>query len=879
MLRIIQTTDPNQAKSYYSTPDYYLRGDAAQELPGQWRGEGARRLGLAGEIKQADWESLCDNRHPITGERLTVRRKQDRIVGYDFNFHVPKGVSLLYATTRDQRLLDALRESVDSTMQDIEAEMVTRVRKNDKQANRVTGNMVWGEFIHLTARPIDGVPDPHCHIHCYAHNVTFDSAEQRWKAAKFRDIKRDAPYFEAVFHSRLAHKLSDLGLPIQRTRHGWDLAGIDKPLIDKFSRRTKQIEDKARALGIESAKAKSELGAKTRQSKAKNLSFTELQQTWQSRMTPAEVEALENLATKTAEDAEPADAGAAGRAVAYATQHVFARSSVVPERQLLTTALKQSVGKATVEVVQDAAVRSNLIIGTRDGRRMATTRQVLAEEQRVVEFARSGRGVCRPISPGFDKFTREQLNDAQRQAVKHVLQSRDRVILLRGAAGVGKTTLMQEAVEAIEKSGTKVLAFAPSADASRNTLREAGFKDAETVAMLLKSDALQKQVAGQVIWIDEAGLMDMPTTVQVFELAQHLDARVLMSGDRHQHGAVGRGAVLKLLEQEAGLVPAEVKEIQRQKGAYKAAVKALSEGRIAEGFKGLDRLGWIKDLPLSERYQALAADYVRTVEAGKTALVVSPTHAEGDRITAEIRERLREKGKLAREERTFQVLENAYLTDAERTDAVNYAPGDVLLFHQNAPGFTRGDRLTVRAGESLPVDQAQRFQVFRASTLNLAAGDVIRITHNGRTADDQHRLNNGALYRVDKFDAAGNLVLDNGWTIADGFGHIAHGYVVTSHSSQGKTVDRVFVGQASESFPASSREQFYVSASRARDQVTVYTDSKADLLEAVAKADDRINATEFINRLPHLQAESLRARDEALAIEQNQPDREASFER
>ena len=61
---------------------------------------------------------------------------------------------------------------------------------------------------------------------------------------------------------------------------------------------------------------------------------------------------------------------------------------------------------------------------------------------------------------------------------------------------------------------------------------------------------------------------------QVFDLAEKLDARVILSGDRRQHGSVERGAALRLLEEEAGLVPAEIKDIQRQKGDYKQAVSA-----------------------------------------------------------------------------------------------------------------------------------------------------------------------------------------------------------------------------------------------------------------------------------------------------------------
>ena len=69
----------------------------------------------------------------------------------------------------------------------------------------------------------------------------------------------------------------------------------------------------------------------------------------------------------------------------------------------------------------------------------------------------------------------------------------------------------------------------------------------------------------------------------------------------------------------------------------------------------------------------------------------------------------------------------------------------------------------------------------------LAGGDLIRITHNGYSADKgKHRLNNGTVYRINKFNAQGNIILDNGWKIDRDWGHIASGFVVTSHSSQGR---------------------------------------------------------------------------------------------
>lgn len=842
MLRITLNSNAAGAKSYYSTADYYTEG---QELAGIWKGEGAKRLGLEGEVRKEDWDALCDNRDPNTGDVLTPRQRSERRVGYDFNFHVPKSVSLLYGLTQDERILEAFRESVDATMQDIETEIKTRVRSGGRNEDRTTGNMVWGEFVHTTARPVDGVPDPHLHAHCFVHNVTWDSEEGRWKAGQFADLKRDAPFFEAVFHSRLARKLEELGLGVERTKKGWEVAGLPTSALDKFSRRTALIEKEAKERGITDADAKGDLGAKTREKKQKDMTLAELQDNWKSRLDPDEWDALRSVRDRVGGDALPEDDRVASEAASRAVEHCFERSSVVAERKLVAEALKRSVGAATLKTVEKKLKAQGLLIAARDGRKLATTRAVLDEERGMIEFAKKGRGTLRPFRDGPHQFKRDWLNAEQRRAVSHVLDSRDRVTLVRGAAGAGKTTMMQEAVEAIEAGARRVFAFAPSADASRGVLRSEGFGDADTVARLLVDTDLQRAVAGNVIWIDEAGLLGTRQMAKVFDLASQIDARVVLSGDTRQHGSVERGAALRLLEDEAGLVPAEIRDIKRQKGAYKEAVKALAEGRTDEGFTQLDKLGWIKEVGETERYQVLAEDYVATVEQGKTALVIAPTHLEGEWCTDEIRGRLKQLGRLGEGERRFIALEAANLTEAERADLVNLNAGDVLVFHQNAKGYKKGERVVLGDGPA-PASEAAKYQVYRPGILPIAPGDAVRVTRNGKTMDGRHRLNNGGIFTVKKFDADGNIVLTNGWKIARDYGHLSHGYVVTSHASQGKTVDRVFIGQSSQSFPASSREQFYVSASRGREGVTVYTDDKEALLDAVCRSDERLSATEFV---------------------------------
>ncbi len=858
--------------------------DGGQEFRGVWRGIGAQKLGLSGDITLAEWHAICDGLNPKSGEKLLQRIKDNRTIGYDFTFDVPKSVSLLYGLTRDERILKAFRDSVDVTMRDIESEMKARLRKNGKNEDRKTGNMLWGEFVHLTSRPMDdGIPDCHLHAHCFALNLTKDDSpgEGIWKAGQFRDIKRDAPYFQELFHSRVARKLAELSLPIERTRTGWEIAGMSRSLIDNFSRRTKQIEAKAKELGITDAAEKAELGAKTRNRKAKDLTVNQLQAEWRSRMTPQELQTIDRLHKKIGGRAIPTEPLAPGLAMQYAIGHEFERRSVMPERTILATALKRALGSATADQLIREADRAGLIVGERNGRRMVTTREVLAEESRMLDRCRRGRGTVPQLGKVGRKLKREWLNESQRQGVRHILESKDTVTMLRGVAGVGKSTLMKEVVEAIEENGGRVLPLAPTAEASRGVLRSEGFKDADTVANLLADPRLQQKARGATLWIDETGLIGSRTMAKLCDLADKLDCRLILTGDKRQNPSVERGSVLHLLETEAGIRSAEVKEIQRQKERYKEAVKLLSDGRSNEGFAKLDKLGWIREVANDdERYKELARDYADTIASGKECLVVCPSHLEGrNRVTAEIRRQLKERGRLGDDRRVFSVLQNANLTEAQRGDDLNYCPSDVLEFHQAGKGFNRGQRIKAGA-DRLPLEQAKRFTVFRSSELELAPGDVVRVTHNGRTKNRPHRLNNGTLYTIRGFTKAGDIVLNNGWTVAKDFGHLDHGYCVTAYGAQGKTVKhRVLVAQGSVSLPATSKESFYVACSRAKESVAVYCSNKEVLREAVSESDDRLTATELVNQARAREVVALHLRYPPTIEHERQRDRELTHER
>lgn len=878
MLRITASISAQAAAAYFDqglkVADYYSSGDKS---PSYWGGKGAAMLELSGEIQSDIFKSLVTGHDPNTGEFLGVREKDDRRPGYDFTFSVPKSMSVYLAETGDAKLRASVHDAIKETMADIEGEMKARVRTGGADHDRVTGNMVWGAFEHQVTRPVGGVPDPHLHVHVYAMNLTFDPDESRWKAGQFGDIKKDAPYWQAVFNSRLADKAQALGFGIERTEKNFELSGVPSSVVETFSKRTKEIEDharkhavqlekKARSLMRESGKsyaeahaeAKAQLGATTRESK-KTGDTANLRDKWRAQMTPSELEALHHA--KGSESKHLLDCK---EAIANAISHAFERGSVARERAILTHALQAGIGGGyTVNDAQQGLHAPEWIKREVNGQTVVTTKEILAEEESLVAMCRAGRGTASAFSSRPWAIKREFLNDEQRAAVAHVISSTDKWTGIRGAAGTGKTTMMQETVEAIESTGRKVYTFAPSAKAAQ-VLQGEGFK-ADTVQRLLVDEKLQQSMRGAVLWVDEAGLMSVPDLHKLGRIASVNKCRLVLGGDTAQHRAVQRGDALRLLENEGGLNVAELSKIQRQKRELlRDAIVDFSKGNVPAGFDKLDSLGAIKQIVNEdERNAALVSSYMTKKERGQSVLVIAPTHAEGRIITRALRDELRAQGVIGKDTHAITTLENKGWTEAQRSDAVNYKPGQVIEFHQNSKGnFKRGQQwqvtgidngeLRVRQGDHqrmLRLDQAKHFAVYETGSMQVSEGDVVRITKNGAS------LKNNTLHHVTAITQEGITLQAVGSeskpvTLTNDRLHLAHGYAVTSHASQGMTVDNVIIAQSTPSLAVASKEQAYVSASRARYSIEWFTDDKAALRDAVQSSDARISAHDLIKGSP-----------------------------
>ncbi len=869
MIRMFQSSTSEQAKDYFkdalSKADYYLED---QEVNGQFNGKIAKRLGLEGKtVDKKTFEKLCDNINPKDGESLTPRTVANRRVGYDISFHCPKSVSILHTLGDDKRVLTAFEQSVYETMLDMQEDMQVRVRTQGQNDDRSAPELLWTNFVHQTARPVDGQPpDPHLHAHCFTFNVTYDEVEGKYKAGQFHNIKRDMPYYQARFQKRLADKLSGMDYDIRKTKNGFELTVIPQKAIDHFSKRTNLIGQVAKEKNITSHKELDKLGAKTRAKKQKNLTMPLLQDKWRNQLHENGID------EKTPEEIKTTNKNhSATQSIDHAIDHVFTRNSVKRDRQILAEGYKYAIDNKDITLNQiDSALEKNETIFKIEvgSQRLCTTKLVHSEERRMIELARDGVGKLRPLKPNFKPLIFSKLNDEQRLVMNNVMTSQDRVTMIRGAAGTGKTTLLKQIIPEIEKTGKKAFLFAPTAEASRDVLRKEGFENADTVARLLEDKDLQKQIKGQVIWIDEAGMLGSQDMASIFLTAKQSQARVVLSGDPRQHTAVMRGDAMRLLKDVGKIPQVSMERIYRQKEvSYKQAVKAISDGNIKTGFAMLSNRGSIKQCEPTRLSEQLVGDYLTSRKSKKSALVITPTNEQAKKINADIRGGLRETKLIGKREKQFTVFDNHYLSVAQKQDIRSYRKGQIIQTHQNMPSIKKGSVLHVESVEDnntvtirdkkgahhiLPIHRAKDYDVYSSREISLSKGDEIRINKNGFDMNGK-RINNSTILTVNGFDKNGNIKAvkqsakrKSDFVLDKNHSNYNYAYAITSYSSQGKTVDNVIISQPASTFPASNEKQFYVSVSRGRENVSIYTDDADELLSHIEKHGDRQGATELI---------------------------------
>ena len=582
------------AGSYYveRLPNYYLDSG---EPRGVWFGEGARQLGVTGEVDDDAFLAVMAGMDPQRPDRDLGRHYDEKSVrGFDVTALAPKSVSVLWA------LGDAgVRRDVTDAHDFAVCELAVWVEKHAHTRYRVGGEVavvdaegiVAGAFRQHTSRALD----PQLHTHLVIANRVM-SPDGRWLALDARLIKRDQQTLSAVYHASLRAELSRrLGVRWKQPEHGIaEIADVPETLLTEFSTRTaavaRRIDEKLdrfvetmvrEPTPRERWQLEREAVTDSRPAKAHGVDAQSLHAQWaeQTRalgLDPPDVvanatgmvvgrmgidrstvasmidQAIANLSEKQSSwrpseilrelaAVVPTDiAIPAARLVPWlntVTDHVVATSCVDVSKPIVPDAMLRKDGRPITESVIDRAL---------------TTQAILDQETALIDWADHRLTDDGVDCPEAVVRSSRALNAAQANAAAAVAGTAD-LVLIAGLAGTGKTTALAPAVAQLRADGRSVFGVAPSATAAEVLSDETGLA-ADTLDKLLIEHRLRRPPGrrfdlpvGTTVIVDEAGMMPTVKLAELAELADLKGWRIALVGDPLQFSAVGRGAMFGLL--------------------------------------------------------------------------------------------------------------------------------------------------------------------------------------------------------------------------------------------------------------------------------------------------------------------------------------------
>lgn len=458
---------------------------------------------------------------------------------------------------------------------------------------------------------------------------------------------------------------------------------------------------------------------------------------------------------------------------------------------------------------------------------------------------------------GFDGWTA-----GQKTAVRGVLASNDQFVAIQGYAGTAKTStaLLTIAAE-YKKRGYQVAGMAPSASACESLADGAKLESVVTVAShLLKP--LQKETPNEKkLWlVDEASLLATKDMSQLLSRAKTQQAKVVLVGDIKQLGSVQAGAAFRQL-QDNGILTYKLDEIVRQEnkkllesvhhsllGNAERALEILAEGggRVIESSENINA-----------RHKLIVDQYLRLTMAQREKTLVIDQSREGrDQLNECMRQGLQLSGELASDELSVQRLEKLDLTKAAAQDVLSYQAEDVVRFTRayKSKQVTKDSYWSIKSVDpskeiiELKNDDGQiiiwnpsawgaKAQAFRRTECSLSVGDKLIWTVNDKALG----VTNGSKAMVQKIDHAqetAEVKFTSGQICTVNIHnhqsqHWNYDYVTTVHAAQGKTAENVLFHAESFRRNLSSQKALYVAISRAKNEVTVYTDNKSKLIEQI----------------------------------------------
>ena len=930
-----------QGISYYERDGYYARDDPAHREASAWAGRGAEDLGLSGPVDPDLFKAVLEGKVLDGTGRQLGRGGPDGALqhrpGRDLTFSAPKSVSLAALIGGDGRVVEAHDRAVKRSLAWIEGN-AAETRLKDPETGRMVRagdqKTVAATFRHDASRNLD----PQLHTHAVLANMV-QGGDGKWRTMANEALYRRQKLIGMVYRSELARDLGRLGYGIEKSHADgrFEIGGVPRKVIEAFSTRRAEIEAAVAERGMSGTAGNQRLAERaalmTRAHK-REVDKATLKASWEKQAVglgfDARTLAAGAMQRGTARDAgrdsgretttgrdtysvstdagEPSAsaegqkdqmnstgetaAGRAAGAVEWAVAHLAEREAVFSRADLLAATLAWRPGAVSVEAAEKALgdlegqgrLHAAPALYAGDG---MTTDKALAGERETIGLMRDGQDRGRAAMRSWmvqARLHKGPLTEGQKQAVKLILSSKDRVVVVQGYAGTGKTTMLRRANALAGKNGYRMMGLAPSASAVKTLGTEAGI-ESETLQLFLARNAgiaegrltakgareMRAAWRKTVLVVDEGSLA---STVQARDLLRISNAlrvpRVVLVGDEKQLDAVDAGKPFAQL-QRAGMKTAVMDEILRQRDPeLKAAVEASLAGEIGKAFEKLGPN--VAEVQADNIAGAVAARWLKlSPEARENTGVMAPSHELRREINGHIRERLARDGGIHGPAFTGERLVSHGYTNAEKSLAANYAEGDIVAFHRpyKTLGMDKGDERRVAGvdhkshtvileggdGGTVPwkpgriAGRTDGAEVYQAEGIELRAGDRIRWTRNdkglglvnSRTAEVASVKDGRVAFRLEdgrRLDMkAGDPQLR----------HLDHAWASTVHAFQGRTVDNVIAAMEANHPHLTTQKSFYVEISRARDRAELVTDDAARLREQLETATgERVSALEGI---------------------------------
>ena len=922
-------TSPAQGVSYYERDGYYAKDDPAHRDASVWAGKGAEALGLEGPVDPETFKDVLAGKIPDgTGRRLGRRDKDGNIhhrPGRDLTFSAPKSVSLAALIGRDPTVVAAHDEAVKRTLAWLERDVV-QTRFKDPETGRMVRaggqSMVAATFRHDTSRNLD----PQLHTHAVLANMV-QGEDGKWRTMANESLYRHQKLVGMVYRAELARELTELGYRIEKTHADgrFEIAGVSRKVVEAFSTRRTEIEAAMEARGLGSPAIDPRLAERVAlmtRSHKRDVDKDALRENWRRQAAELGFSATEVTAAareRSGRDATVEEQGRssgtgmdrgspeaeaavhgengrqagdpASRAVDWAMAHVSEREAVFARGDLIAAALAWQPGAVSIKGAERAVDalekqgRLHRVQGLASGDGM-TTDKALADERETISMMCAGQGRGHAAMRSWMvqvRLHKGPLTEGQKQAVKLILSSKDRVVGVQGYAGTGKTTMLDRARALAEKNGYRMIGLAPSASAVKTLSAEAGI-ESETLQRFLARNAgiaeerltagsardMRRVFSKTMLVVDEGSLASTVQARDLLRIARELRIpRVVLVGDEKQLDAVDAGKPFAQLQQ-AGMKTAVMDEILRQRDPnLKAAVEASLAGDVRKAFEKLG--GNVAEVKADNIAGAVAARWLRlSPKQRENTGVMAPSHELRRGINGHIRDRLVREGAIRGPAFEGERLVSHGYTGAEKSLAANYASGDVVVFHRPYK------RLGVEKGEErrvATVDHASRTvvledkdgetiswkpnlvagrggaEVYRAEDIELRAGDRIRWTRNdARLGLVNSRMAEVASVGQDRvaFRLEDGRRLELGRTDPQ-LRHLDHAWASTVHAFQGRTVDNVIAAMEANHPHLTTQKSFYVEISRARDRAELVTDDATRLREQLeAATGERVSALEGV---------------------------------